>query len=110
MTGNYEKTLQQLEQADAKLQRAIEKKKELEARKKMLLERSEIERLCSRGTILESFLKEPLVLTNDDISSLLDLVFRSGFTQKELDEKLRMRKGIPQTIIQEDDENFEDPE
>ena len=110
MTGNYEKTLQQLEQADAKLQRAIEKKKELEARKKMLLEKSETERLCSRGAILESFLKEPLVLTNDDISSLLDLVFRSGFTQKKLDEKIQMRKGIPQTFIQEDAENLDESE
>ena len=95
MTGNYEKTLQKLEQAEAKLQKISEKKKDLEAAKKALQDKVETERLSSRGMILESFLKEPQVLTNEDISSLLGLMFRSSFSQKTLNEKISARKGIP---------------
>ena len=95
VTGNYEKTLQKLEQAKAKLLKISEKKKDLEAAKKALQDKAETERLSSRGMILESFLKEPLVLTNDDISSLLELMFRSSFSQKRLNELISARKGIP---------------
>lgn len=95
MTGNYEKTLQKLEQAEAKLLKISEKKKGLEAAKKALQDKAETERLSSRGMILESFLKEPLVLTNEDISSLLGLMFRSSFSQKRLDELISARKGLP---------------
>lgn len=93
MTGNYEKTMRKLELAEAKLQKVAEKKKDLEAEKKVLLERVETERLSSRGTILESFLKEPLILTNEDISSLLEMCFSSSLTQRKLNEKIRFRKG-----------------
>ena len=92
MTGNYEKTLQKLEQAEAKLQKIADKKKDLEAERKSLLERAETERLSSRGLILESFLKEPLVLTNDDIKTLLGLMFRSSFSKETLDKMIRARK------------------
>ena len=95
MTGNYEKTLQKLELAEEKLKKASQKKKDLEAEKKTLLERAETERLSSRGMILESCLKEPLVLKNEDITSLLGMMFRSSFSQKKLDELICKRKGIP---------------
>jgi hypothetical protein len=95
MTVNYEKTLQKLEQAEAKLLKISEKKKGLEAAKKALQDKAETERLSSRGMILESFLKEPQVLTNEDISSLLGLLFRSSFSQKRLEELISARKGIP---------------
>ena len=99
MTGNYEKTLQKLEQAEAKLQKIADKKKDLEAERKSLLERAETERLSSRGLILESFLKEPLVLTNEDIKTLLGLMFRSSFSKEILDKMIRKRKGEVQENI-----------
>lgn len=99
MTGNYEKTLQKLEQAEAKLQKIADKKKDLEAERKSLLERAETERLSSRGLILESFLKEPLVLTNEDIKTLLGLMFRSSFSKETLDKMIRKRKGEVQENI-----------
>ena len=58
---------------------------------KRLEEQAENERLVSRGKILESFLKEPLVLTNDDVAHLLDLLFRSRFTQRTLSEMIEAR-------------------
>ena len=83
---------EQLKRTEARLQKTKEEKKILQARKKMLAEQAENERLISRGKILESFLREPLVLTNDDVTYLLDLMFRSSFSQKKLSELIEAKK------------------
>ena len=101
MNGNYEKTLRKLEQAEAKLQKTLEKKKALEAERKALMERSETERLSSRGMILESFLKEPLILMNEDITDLLSMCFSSSLTQRKPNEKIHFRKGDAEAIVPE---------
>ena len=58
----------------------------------MLAEQAENERLCRRGKILESFLKEPLKLTDGDISYLLEIMFRSSFSQKKLQELIEAKE------------------
>ena len=83
---------EQLKRTEARLQKTKEEKKVLQARKKMLAEQAENERLCSRGKILESFLKEPLKLTDGDISYLLEIMFRSSFSQSKLAELISARK------------------
>ena len=82
---------QQLKRTEARLNKATEEKKALKTKMKRLEEQAENERLVSRGKILESFLKEPLVLTNDDVAHLLDLLFRSSFTQQTLSEMIEAR-------------------
>lgn len=77
---------EQLKRTEARLQKTKEEKKALQAKKKLLAEQEENERLISRGKILESFLKEPLKLTDGDISYLLEIMFRSSFSQKKLQE------------------------
>lgn len=83
---------EQLKRTEARLQKTKEEKKALQARKRFLAEQAEIERICSRGKILESFLREPLVLTNDDVTYLLDIMFRSSFSQKKLSELIEAKK------------------
>ena len=83
---------EQLKRTEARLQKTKEEKKVLQAKKKKLAEHAENERLCSRGKILESFLREPLVLTNDDVTYLLNLMFRSSFSQNKLAELIAARK------------------
>ncbi len=83
---------EQLKRTEARLQKTKEEKKALQARKKLLAEQAENERLISRGKILESFLREPLVLTNDDVTYLLDIMFRNGFSQSKLAELISARK------------------
>ena len=83
---------EQLKRTEARLQKTKEEKKALQARKKKLAEQAENERLCSRGKILESFLKEPLVLNDDDVAYLLGLMFRSSFSQNKLAELIAARK------------------
>ncbi len=83
---------EQLKRTEARLQKTKEEKKALQARKKLLAEQAENERLISRGKILESFLKEPLKLTDGDISYLLEIMFRSNFSQSKLAELIATRK------------------
>ena len=83
---------EQLKRTEARLQKTKEEKKVLQAKKKYLAEQAENERLCRRGKILESFLKEPLVLNDDDVTYLLDLMFRSSFSQSKLAELIAARK------------------
>ncbi len=83
---------EQLKRTEARLQKTKEEKKALQARKRFLAEQAEIERICSRGKILESFLREPLVLTNDDVTYLLDIMFRSSFSQMKLQELIDAKK------------------
>ena len=83
---------EQLKRTEARLQKTKEEKKVLQAKKKLLAVQAENERLCSRGKILESFLKEPLVLNDDDVAYLLDLMFRSSFSQSKLAELIVARK------------------
>lgn len=104
---------EQLKRTEARLQKTKEEKKILQARKKMLAEQAENERLISRGKILESFLREPLVLTNDDVTYLLDLMFRSSFSQKKLSELIETKKpaksvsGTQPTAIEFQEESHE---
>ena len=41
-------------------------------------------RLCTRAGMLESFLKEPTVLTDEDVMELLAFIFQSEAVQKKL--------------------------
>ena len=83
---------EQLKRTEARLQKTKEEKKALQAKKKILAEQAENERLISRGKILESFLKEPLKLTDGDISYLLEIMFRSSFSQKKLQELIEAKE------------------
>ena len=90
---------EKLKRTEARLNKAAEEKKALKAKMKQLEEQAENERLVSRGKILESFLKQPLALTNDDVAHLLDLLFRSRFTQRTLSEMIEARtSGKPTSV------------
>ena len=91
---------QQLKRTEARLNKATEEKKALKTKMKRLEEQAENERLVSRGKMLESFLKEPLVLTNDDVAHLLDLLFRSRFTQRTLSEMIEARTSGKSTPVE----------
>ena len=96
---------EQLKRTEARLQKTKEEKKALQAKKKLLAEQAENERLISRGKILESFLKEPLKLTNGDISYLLEIMFRSNFSQSKLAELIAARKPSNSVQTEEPDDS-----
>ena len=96
---------EQLKRTEARLQKTKEEKKALQAKKRLLAEQAENERLISRGKILESFLKEPLKLTDGDISYLLEIMFRSSFSQSKLAELISARKTSNSVQTEETEES-----
>lgn len=49
-------------------------------------------RLCTRAGMLESFLKEPTVLTDEDVMELLTFLFHSEAAQKKLNTLIEERR------------------
>lgn len=49
-------------------------------------------RLCTRAGMLESFLKEPTVLTDEDVMELLAFIFQSEAVQKKLNLLIEIRR------------------
>ncbi len=95
MAKNYLDLQKKLEQTEARLQKMAEQRKALEAMKKQLAEESVLERLRSRGELLEKHLREPMLLTNEDIDTLLELLFRSDATQQRMNGMIAARKAAP---------------
>lgn len=70
--------------AERKLTAAKHKQKRLESELKRLNRSERTHRLCTRAGMLEAFLREPTVLTDDDVMELLTFIFRSEAVQKKL--------------------------
>ena len=93
MAHDYERTRRKLERTEAQLLKAIEMRRKLEAQLKALREQEEIDRLCSRGETLETYLQEPQLLTNAEIDSLLETAFGTDAVQARLAELLNAKHG-----------------
>ena len=66
--------------------KAAENDEKYYARQMQQLTRSErTHRLCTRAGMLETFLQEPTLLTDDDVMELLQFIFHSEATQKKLE-------------------------
>ena len=93
--------LEQLKQqkyaAERKLTAAMHKEKRLESEIRRLNRSERTHRLCTRGGMLETFLREPTILTDDDVMELLRFIFHSEAVQKKLNLLIEKRKGAPET-------------
>jgi len=78
--------------AEKKLTAAKNKEKRLESEIKRLTRSERTHRLCTRAGMLETFLREPTVLTDDDVMELLTFIFHSEAVQKKLDLLIKNRK------------------
>lgn len=78
------KIKQQLKRTEARLTKATEEKKALKAKKKQLEIQAENERLINRGRLLESFLKEPQLFSDDDAKNVLEYAFSLTAVQRRL--------------------------
>lgn len=80
---------------ERKLTAAKHKEKRLQRLQSELkrLTRSErTHRLCTRAGMLETFLKEPTVLTDEDVMELLTFIFQSEAVQKKLNLLIESRR------------------
>jgi len=78
--------------AKRKLTAAKHKEKRLESEIKRLTRSERTHRLCTRAGMLETFLIDPTVLTDDDVMELLTFIFHSDEVQKKLNMLIENRK------------------
>ena len=84
---NHQKTA-----VEKKLTAAQHREKQLEHERKRLTRSERTHRLCTRAGMLETFLREPTILTDDDVMELLTFIFHSEAVQKKLNMLIENRK------------------
>ena len=92
MSEKLEKLEHEKYVAEKKLTAAIHREKQLQSELKRLTRSERTHRLCTRAGMLETFLKEPTLLTDDDVMELLTFLFHSEAAQKKLDMLIEERK------------------
>ena len=92
-----EKLKQQKYVAEKKLTAAKHKEKRLESEIKRLTRSERTHRLCTRAGMLETFLREPTILTDDDVMELLTFIFLGEAVQKKLSMLIEKRKETGQS-------------
>lgn len=83
--------------AEKKLTAAKHKEKQLQHELKQLTRSERTHRLCTRAGMLETFLKEPTLLSDDDVMELLTFLFHGEAAQKKLAFLIEKRKGAVAT-------------
>ena len=91
-----EKLKQQKYVAEKKLTVAKHREKQLQHGLKQLTRSERTHRLCTRAGMLETFLREPTTLTDDDVMELLTFIFHSEVVQKKLNMLIEKRKETEQ--------------
>ena len=92
MNEKLEKLNRQKTAAEKKLIAAQHREKQLEHERKLLTRSERTHRLCTRAGMLEKFLREPTLLTNDDVMELLTFLFHGEAAQKKLDTLIEERR------------------
>ena len=85
--------------AEKKLTAAKHRAKQLESELKRLTRSERTHRLCTRAGMLEAFLREPTLLTDDDVMELLTFVFQSEAVQRKLNMLIESRKDTATTEV-----------
>lgn len=102
MNEKLEKLNRQKAAAEKKLIAAQHREKQLEHERKRLTRSERTHRLCTRAGMLETFLKEPTVLTDEDVMELLTFIFQSETVQKKLNQLIESRR---ETLTTDGSEN-----
>ena len=92
MSEELEKLRHKQYVAERKLTAAKHKEKRLQNELKRLTRSERTHRLCTRAGMLETFLKESTVLTDEDVMELLTFIFQSEAVQKKLNLLIESRR------------------
>ena len=92
MFEKLEKLKHDLYVGEQKLRAAENEGKALQREMKKLNRAERTHRLCTRAGMLEAFLKEPTLLTDDDVMELLTILFHGEAAQKKLDMLIENRR------------------
>ncbi len=88
MTDSKEELLKEKQKTEDKLRFVKNNIKALEAAEKGLLRKQRNRRIFTRGGMLEAFLLDPLVLTDDQVYEILKTAFRQPVVDSLLKEKI----------------------
>lgn len=88
MSEKLEKLNQEIEKTEAKLRRAQHEEKILEHQIKTLTRKERTHRLCTRGAALESYLPHPELVTDEQVSTILKLLFHRSENRKIMEQVL----------------------
>ncbi len=81
-TSKLEKLNRELEKSEKKLRKAINDEKALQHQLKQLTRKERTHRLCTRGAMLESHLPHPESVTDEQVSTILKVLFHRGDTKR----------------------------
>ena len=87
----------ELEEATGRLRYYRQKEKIMQREIKRLTRNERTHRLCTRGGMLERFLREPELLTDGDVIELLTFLFRGEAAQKKLEALIVERRKTLET-------------
>ena len=77
---------------EKKLTAAQHKEKRLKNELKQLTRNERTHRLCTRAGMLETFLREPTLLTDGDVMELLTFIFSEEIVQNKLNAMIKKRQ------------------
>ena len=81
-----------MERNEAELQKAVEKRKQLKEQRRELEKEAYNNRLTTRAIMLEEFLLESEILTNEDVRNYLAYLFNYPANQQRLQKLIDDRK------------------
>lgn len=88
MNEKLEKLNQEFAKTEAKLRRAEHREKMLEHQVKTLNRKERTHRLCTRGAMLESYFLDPGAVTDEQVSTILRVLFCRSDTKRLLEQIL----------------------
>ena len=92
MNEKLEKLNREMEKTEAKLRRAQHQEKILEHQIKKLTRKERTHRLCTRGAMLESHLPHPESVTDEQVSTLLKILFRRSDIRQLMEKILKVNE------------------
>lgn len=96
---NLEMLKDALQKGEEKLRRAEREVKLLEEKRKAMTRKERTHRLCTHGAMLDRFLLDPDLLTEEDVLSVLKEAFSKEDVRQKLEEILsRRRDEISRTL------------
>lgn len=92
MSDKLDKLRQERDKAEWYLRKAVNDEKALAHEMARLTRAERAHRLCTRGGMLETFLREPSTLVNNDVMELLIFLFYGETAQKKLETLVASRR------------------
>ena len=84
MSKELDRLRQERDKAERQLRKARNDEKALAHELYRLTRAERTHRLCTRGGMLKTFIREPTLLTDEDVMELLTFLFREEAAQKKL--------------------------